>query len=659
MRWIIRIVVALVTLVVVAVAVVFLIPAERIARIAEDQFEAATGRTLNITGGVSPTIWPRLGITLEGVAISNADWAGAEPMLEAGKLDVGVGLSALMGRDVVVEAFEINAPTIRLARNAQGQANWDFLTELGGADEDEGDEGGAAVNSISLPKGTITGATIIYEDAGTGLRKVLEALDATVRLDDLEGEAQVDVSALMDGQSVSLSAQVAGLQPLLDGGVQGVSATGTLGANQVSFDGVAGIDPLQAKGGVEGVVADHPSLFGLMGQPAPRIPEGLGQRVEFGGNLTLTPEMDVFFRDASLALDQNRLAGDIDLNLGGDVPQVTARLAGDRLDFSAMSTDTSEGDGAANAGAGGWSEARLDVSGLSAVNGEFTFKANALDLGSIQLGRTALSGSLDRARLVTRFEDVEAFDGRVSGQFVVNNRAGLSVGGDMVASSVSMQRLLSDFAGFERLVADATLSLKFLGVGETLDAIMRSLSGEGRLDVGGGELLGLDIAGMIRNFDTAYVGEGSKTVFDAITGSFTMAGGVLRNEDLNFAASLLTATGAGALDLGAQTVDYRLIPVALAAQIDQGISVPVLITGPWSDVKYRPDLKFLLDRELEEEKAKLKAAARAKEDELKAKAEAKLTEELGVTRGEGQSVEDAVKDGLENKAKNALRSLFD
>jgi AsmA protein len=657
MRWIIRIVVTLVSLAVVAVAAVFLIPAERIARIAESQFEANTGRKLTITGGVSPTLWPRLGVTLEGVAISNADWAGAEPMLEAGRLDVGVGMSALLGRDVVVEAFEVEAPIIRLARNAQGQANWDFLTELGGEDEEDG--GGPGVNSVSLPKGTITGATIIYDDASTGLRKELEALDATLRLDDLAGEAQVDVSALMDGQSVSLSAQVAGLQPLLDGGVQGISATATLGANQVSFDGVAGIEPMQAKGGVEGVVADHPSLFGLMGQPAPRIPEGLGQRVEFGGNLTLTPEMDVFFRDASLALDQNRLAGDIDVRLAGEVPQVTARLAGDRLDFSAMSTDTSEGDGAANAGAGGWSEARLDVSGLSAVNGDFTFKANALDLGSIQLGKTALSGSLDRSRMVTRFENIEAFDGLVSGQFVVNNRAGLSVGGDMVADRVAMQRLLSDFAGFERLVADASLSLKFLGVGDTLDAIMRSLSGEGRLDVGAGELLGLDIAGMIRNFDAAYVGEGSKTVFDDITASFTIADGTLRNDDLNFTASLLTATGAGALDLGAQTVDYRLVPVALAAQIDEGISVPVLITGPWSNVKYRPDLKSLLDRELEEEKEKLKAAARAREAELKAKAEAKLVEELGVTRGEGQSVEKAVKDGLEEKAKDALRSLFD
>jgi len=169
---------------------------------------------------------------------------------------------------------------------------------------------------------------------------------------------------------------------------------------------------------------------------APRIPEGLGQRIEAAGNLTLTPDMAVFFRDATLVLDQNRLAGDVDVDLGGAVPQVTARLAGDVLDFSAMSTDSSEDDGAANVESGGWSTARLDwstarldVSGLSAVNGEFSFKANAVDLGSIQLGATDLVGRLDRSRAVFTLNKVAAFDGDVTGQFVVNNRSGLSVGG--------------------------------------------------------------------------------------------------------------------------------------------------------------------------------------------------------------------------------------
>ncbi|WP_299191961.1 AsmA family protein [uncultured Litoreibacter sp.] len=667
MRWIIRIFLTLLTFVVVAIAAVFLIPAEKIARIAETQFEKNTGRSLSITGGVSPTLWPRLGVTLEGVTISNADWAGDAPMVQTAKLDVGVGLAALLGGDIEVQGFSIENPVILLEKRADGVANWEFLSELGGS-EDAGD--GSGINSLSLPKGVITGAIVRYRDAVTGVSETLENLDAEVSLTGLGGEATVTMSALRNGQAFALDARVDGVQQLLDGEVRGVVGAASSGPNTVKFDGAAGLTPLQAKGALDVAIKDQTALFGLLGQSAPRIPEGLGQQVELRGDLTLTPDLEVFLRQATIALDQNILKGDVDVALGGSVPQVTARLAGDQLDFSAMSTDTTEGDGAANAGAGGWSDARIDVSGLSAAEGSFTFKANAVDLGSIQLGQSEIAGTLDRSRLVLDFKQLSAFDGSVTGQFVVNNRSGLSVGGDMTASGVAMQQVLNDFAGFDRLVGDAALSLQFLGVGQTLDQIMKSLSGSGRMDVGAGELLGLDIAGMIRNLDASYQGEGSKTVFDDITASFNINDGILRNDDLRFEASLLTADGAGALDLGGQTIDYRVVPVALATQIDNGISVPVLITGPWSNIKFRPDLKSLIDRELEEEKEKLKAAAKAKEAELraaakareaelKAQAAAKLEDELGVTRETGQSAEDALKQGLEDKAKDALRKLFD
>ena len=48
-----------------------------------------------------------------------------------------------------------------------------------------------------------------------GVSHELSALDATLRLDDLAGAAQVDLSALLSDQSFSVSAEVNGLQPLL------------------------------------------------------------------------------------------------------------------------------------------------------------------------------------------------------------------------------------------------------------------------------------------------------------------------------------------------------------------------------------------------------------------------------------------------------------
>ena len=55
-----------------------------------------------------------------------------------------------------------------------------------------------------------------------------------------------------------------------------------------------------------------------------------------------------------------------------------------------------------------------------------------------------------------------------------------------------------------------------------------------------------------RNLDTSYIGEGAKTIFDSIAGTFTVDGGVLQNDDLRLDAPLLTATGAGKVGIGAQ-----------------------------------------------------------------------------------------------------------
>ena len=50
MRWIVRICVALVALVVVAVGLLFMLPTDRIGQLASDQLKKQTGRTLTLAG---------------------------------------------------------------------------------------------------------------------------------------------------------------------------------------------------------------------------------------------------------------------------------------------------------------------------------------------------------------------------------------------------------------------------------------------------------------------------------------------------------------------------------------------------------------------------------------------------------------------------------
>ena len=83
MRWIYRLIGLIAVLVVVAVGALFLIPSDRIAAVATRQFEAATGRAMTISGPVRPTLWPRLGVRIEGVALANVAGSDAADMVSA------------------------------------------------------------------------------------------------------------------------------------------------------------------------------------------------------------------------------------------------------------------------------------------------------------------------------------------------------------------------------------------------------------------------------------------------------------------------------------------------------------------------------------------------------------------------------------------------
>jgi hypothetical protein len=53
--------------------------------------------------------------------------------------------------------------------------------------------------------------------------------------------------------------------------------------------------------------------------------------------------------------------------------------------------------------------------------------------------------------------------------------------------------------------------------------IMSGLQGQGDFAFGAGAILGFDLAGMIRNFDTSFRGEGARTVYDSVTANFVIS----------------------------------------------------------------------------------------------------------------------------------------
>ena len=337
---------------------------------------------------------------------------------------------------------------------------------------------------------------------------------------------------------------------------------------------------------------------------------------------------------------------------GDDRPTIRAVLTGGALDLSGLTEGEDDGDDAAAPVSPGWSRDPIDVSALHSADAEVALVLTGLDLGMMQLGAVDLRATLSSGRLVFDLRQVSAYDGAITGQYVINGRGGLSMGGDLRVADVRLSPLLTDFVGWDRLEGTGTVDLSFLLVGNDLNALINSLDGSGSLSFGEGALLGLDIGGMIRNLDTSYRGEGQRTVYESLTASFTMADGVVSNDDLLMAATFGELTGAGTVDLGQQVLDYTIVPSVIYGEgSDAGLRVPLRISGYWGDPNYSLDLEALARQELEEEI-----------DALEERATEAAADALGVQVEEGQSIEEAAQETLEERlrdeAAQQLERLF-
>ena len=185
-----------------------------------------------------------------------------------------------------------------------------------------------------------------------------------------------------------------------------------------------------------------------LGLSAAELPRGMGQAIDMTGQVTFSGGEIVNLRGMTLKLDQNTLTGDADIRLGGAKPQITAKLAAGALDFASLVAEGGSGGGESSAG---WSKTTIDASGLAAVNAEVSLAVQSLDAGMIKLGASSLGVSLDNSRLVLKLPKATGYGGQISGEFVVNNRGGLSVGGNLNILQADVKSLLVDLMGVERL----------------------------------------------------------------------------------------------------------------------------------------------------------------------------------------------------------------
>jgi AsmA protein len=665
MRWIIRVGVGLAVLVLLDFGLLAMVPSERVAAAVSAQFEGLTGRKMVLEGEVKPRLWPTLGVTTGPVSIANADWAERDvPLFRAESLSIDVNFSALLGGEVRITGLSADQPELNLERAPDGKENWVFgAGEAGGAGSVP-----APATGFTLDEGTVRAGSFRLIDRQADRLIAIDDVDAVLEVPDFSGPFTLAVTGLSGGQEIALDLKGGVFSAFAMGRVVPLTVSLAAGGSRIGLDGRGGLAPLAVEGALTADLSDLPALGDLAGMELSEPGLGLGkERLTASGQLTLDGTGAAFLRGAEIVADQNQIRGDLDLRPGEARPLLSGRLTAGPIVIGTGPEGELGGGLGGGMKADGWPDGVIDVSALAMMDAEIALTAPSVDLGVLRLGETRVGITVDRARAVIDIRQMAAYGGQITGDFVVNGRGGLSVGGRLRFAGLQTQPLMSDLAGWDRLVSTGDFQLEFLGVGNSIAEIMAGLRGEGAVELGKGELRGLDIGGMLRTLDAGYVGEGQKTIFDGLAGTYTIEGGVLSNSDLKLVAPYLTASGSGEIGLGSRTLNYRIRPTAMAAEDGTGgVMVPLLITGPWADPTFRLDLESIAREKMEAEAraAEERARAAAAEAEARAKEELsrRLEEELGVEIAPDESLGDAAvrgaQEALEDEARKALEDIL-
>ncbi|UWQ50814.1 AsmA family protein [Leisingera caerulea] len=631
MKLIIRVVMALVLTVAVLAGLVLLLPGEKIARLAADQLEAQTGRQLGLGGKVSFTFWPVLGVKADAVTLSNADWAGPEPMLRAERVTIGVAAADLLQGNVRVTEISAILPHLNLATNADGIGNWVFGSGAAAGSTGSGEGSGTPLRIEAVE---LTGASLRYTAHGETPVEMRNA-DLSLLWPEPDGTVNAKATLRPAGEPVEIDAEIGTFAAFLAGEVSSVGATVTAPGGRGRFDGHADING-EASGRLTFGAEDAVQTGGALGV---FLPDALAQKAVFGADVTYTADGRLSMRDLAVELGRNKLSGAADVEIAKR-PQITARLQGGALDFAAVTG--AEKPDSRSVAAEGWSRQEIDASALGLADATVDLSFDSLDTGSVKLGPSQVNVTVKRKRAVVKLLPASMFGGQVKGRLVANNRDGFSVGGKLSFSGVRLERALGETAGYRRLNGTALGELEFLGSGSSVDAIMRSLSGEGRLEAGKGFFTGFDLEQLMRSG-----GNGGSTVFDQLTASYTIEGGNLRNQDLLVLLKGFRAGGKGRIGLGARDLDYLFTPQLVRAGGDQVLTIPVRIRGSWEDPDIRPDFSQALQPKLD-----------GIEQEAKDRVRQKLSEELDTEIAPEQDLNDLLKQRIEQEARDQLLKLL-
>ncbi len=605
----------------------FWVPTETIKSQLTTQVESETGRKLSVDGDLSLSLLPNLAVKMTDVRFDNVPGSNVRDMVAMDELSVVLKILPLLSKTVEVSEFVLKDPTIHLEVDAEGRPNWEMATSTPTAQpaesESTSEAGSLPIAELKLGDIRLDNGSLTYVDHAAGTEEKIEAINLTISLADIQSPLGILGSLDYKGETVELDLDLDNPRAVLDGAQTPLKLGIESDKVQLGFTGdlINQASP-SAAGDIDLSVPSIKELAAWLAEPVD-MPEGALEALTISGKLNGSAAR-VAFTDATISLDKMTGQGEVSADLTGAVPKVTGRLDLGAVDLNPyMSTATEAEDGETVGGATtdasstdgestDWSDEPIAMPALDALDLSFELTLNALTFQELKLDRTVLAMAMADNALTAELKEFGLYEGKGAGSLA------LKVTGDQLAleqnfnlTGLAALPFLSDAADFDRLEGTANAEFAIATTGNSERSLVQNLNGKGNVVFANGAISGINLAAMVRNASSAFLSadanEARKTDFAELSGSFTISDGMLSNNDLQLLAPALRVSGAGKVDLPAKTVDYRVDPKAAATLEGQGsetdvsgLLVPVIVTGPFDDLSYKPDLSNIVNQALED-----------------------------------------------------------
>ncbi|MDT7514567.1 AsmA family protein [Rhodoferax mekongensis] len=603
-------------------------------------------RTLVIAGKPQLSVWPDVGIQLDGVTLSERGSSTEFAALKSARMSVAV--MPLLSKQVQVRALDVTGLKATLIKRKDGSLN---IADLLGDASDQPAPADAPAQpaeplKIDVAATRIADAQLTWRDEQAGSTTNINNLSLStghVQADTGAKTANIEKLSLAikghagaDGFSLALDAPKLALSPARSSGEAVTLSAGVQGSGRSALLKLV-------LSGVEGN-ADALRISKLTGSLDLAHPDMPMKQLSLPLNGSL--QVNLAQQSAALALatkfDESNIATKLNvarfapLSLGFD-------LDIDQLNVDKYLPPKPAGEAPAKEAAG--KEAPINLAALKGPTVQGNIRIGSLQVAKLKLAQINAKLALAGGKLDVAPLSMKLYEGSTSGSVSVN-ASGNQMALRQNLQGVSINPLMKDLLDKDMLEGRGNITLDVNTRGETVSAFKKALDGSAALALKDGAIKGINLAQSLRDVkaklgqadSTQAANASQKTDFSELTASFKIANGVARNDDLSMKSPFIRLGGAGDIDVGAGQMNYLAKATVVASGEGQGgkdanqlkgLTVPVRLSGPFEALSYKIEFGAML------------------EDATKAKVEEKK-----------QEIKTKVEDAVKDKAKDLFKGLL-